>query len=113
VKTFLILHNISGPNTGIYQENYFQSMKEALRPGGIISIQAGSAWLSAMNPGVFVLPKLTYDHCKKIFGNAEYASLSVPSFPSGQIGIVVATSNLVSNDGISFPKPELDMSLSF
>lgn len=81
--------NITGPADCLFQEKYFQLMKEALRPGGIICSQAGSVW---SNPETSTM---TYNHCKKVFGNAAYAYTSVPSYPSGQIGFVIGSANSV------------------
>lgn len=65
-------------------------------------MQADSLWLYSNNPEMFNLPIVTYESCKKIFGNAAYASLYVPNFETGQIGVVIATSNLVSETNYNF-----------
>lgn len=76
-----------GPADCLFQQKYFQLMKEALRPDGIICSQAGSAWCNLDTS------TRCYEHCKNIFEKVAYAYTSVPSYPSGQIGFVLASTN--------------------
>lgn len=34
-----------GPGSALFQENFFRACRRALRPGGILALQAGSPWL--------------------------------------------------------------------
>lgn len=58
-------------------------MKTALKPGGIVCSQAGTAW---MNLDHVVK---TFQHCKSSFVVVDYGITSVPSYPTGQIGFVL------------------------
>lgn len=64
-------------------------MKEALRPGGIVCSQAGSIWCNLDTS------TSTYTHCKNVFAKSAYAYASVPTYPSGQIGFVLGSTNPV------------------
>lgn len=72
-----------GPAECLFQESYFNLMKTALRPGGIVCSQAGTAW---MNLDHVVQ---TFKHCKSAFSTVDYCIASVPSYPTGQIGFVL------------------------
>lgn len=60
-------------------------MKAALKPGGIVCSQGGTFWTNLDHV------KETLDHCRGQFPVASYASASVPSYPSGQIGFVIGS----------------------
>ncbi|CAH1103805.1 unnamed protein product [Psylliodes chrysocephalus] len=74
-----------GPAVNLFTESYYKLLKEALRPKGVISCQAGTVWTDL--PHV----KQTICHCKKYFKSVKYAYSSVPSYTDGQIGYLVAT----------------------
>nr|CAH7737816.1 unnamed protein product [Callosobruchus chinensis] len=64
----------------------FTSPKLTLHIGdGIVSSQMGTMWTD--------LPQIkqTMNNCRKHFPNVRYASSSVPSYPDGQIGYLVAS----------------------
>lgn len=71
-------------------------MKSALKPGGLICSQAGTAWAN-LN---FV--QQTLHHCRSVFPICSYAIASVPTYPTGQIGFVLGSVNQVSSR--FFPK---------
>ncbi|KZS95157.1 spermidine synthase [Sistotremastrum niveocremeum HHB9708] len=73
-----------GPASALFQPPYFQLLHNALNPGGHISTQSECLWLH--------LPfiKSIQDSVKKIFEIAEYAFTTIPTYPSGQIGFVIA-----------------------
>jgi spermidine synthase len=56
-------------------------MKNALRPGGIVSTQAECQYLH------LDIIKNLMDFSKKLYNHAEYAFTTIPTYPSGQIGI--------------------------
>lgn len=66
-------------------------MKGALKAGGIVCSQAGTAWANLDHV------KQTLHHCKTVFPVASYAIASVPTYPTGQIGFVLGSTNAVSN----------------
>ncbi|XP_017890958.1 spermidine synthase isoform X1 [Ceratina calcarata] len=72
-----------GPAKCLFQESYFSLMKTALKPGGIVCSQAGTAWLNLNHV------KDTVQHCKAIFPVTAYGVASVPTYPTGQIGFVL------------------------
>ncbi|CAH1118320.1 unnamed protein product [Phaedon cochleariae] len=74
-----------GPAVNLFTENYYRLLKEALKPGGIISSQAGTVWTD------LPMVKQTVANCKKHFQTVKYANSSVPSYPDGQIGYLVAS----------------------
>lgn len=80
----------------LFQHSYFELMREALKPNGIVCSQAGSAWFNLSE----VVDVAT--HCRNTFKSYAFAYTSVPSYPSGQIGFVLGSLNVVSWDFIYF-----------
>ncbi|EJT98283.1 hypothetical protein DACRYDRAFT_24735 [Dacryopinax primogenitus] len=74
-----------GPAESLFQKPYFQLLHDALRLGGHISTQAENPWLHLP-----LISELTAT-VKQIFSTAEYAYASVPTYPSGGIGFLVAS----------------------
>lgn len=72
-----------GPAITLFQESYFALMKSALRPGGVVCSQGGTMWTSLDHI------QDTVKHCRKQFPKVGYCTISVPTYPSGQIGFVV------------------------
>lgn len=79
-----------GPAECLFHESYFNLMKNALKPGGIVCSQAGTAWLNLSHV------TQTLQHCKSLFPVATYGIVSVPTYPTGQIGFVLGGLNPVS-----------------
>eukprot|EP00536_Pseudo-nitzschia_multiseries_P012065 jgi/Psemu1/308744/fgenesh1_kg.441_\ len=73
-----------GPGETLFEPKFYDAMHDALRPGGIICTQGENVWIH------FELIRDLVVCCKDIFGHAEYATTSVPSYPCGQIGFIVA-----------------------
>ncbi|TPX51782.1 spermidine synthase [Synchytrium endobioticum] len=74
-----------GPAESLFQESFFQLLKNALRPGGIVATQGECQWLH-LN-----LIKSVLTRCRLIFPSVAYAYSSVPTYPSGQIGFILAS----------------------
>lgn len=74
-----------GPAESLFQKPYFQLLHDALAPGGSISTQGECLWLHL--PLIKGLREMT----KGLFPVSEYAFTTIPTYPSGQIGFVVAT----------------------
>nr|KAF7417125.1 hypothetical protein H0235_011656 [Vespula pensylvanica] len=94
-----------GPAECLFQESYFSLMKTALKPGGIVCSQAGTAW---MNLDHVVK---TFQHCKSSFAIVDYGITSVPSYPTGQIGFVLGGLSTETNFKVPkriFTEEELD-----
>jgi len=83
---FIILKDLS--LTHFYKNNFnkfiFRLVFDALRDDGVLSSQAESIWLH--------LPLITklVECVQKIFPSVAYASSSVPTYPSGCIGYLIA-----------------------
>jgi len=82
-----------GPAESLYQEPFFRSMYAALREGGIACVQGESFWLH-LDLIVSVVRIL-----RSIFDVVEYASASVPTYPSGQIGFLLCGKGTVWRNG--------------
>ncbi|XP_045468202.1 spermidine synthase [Harmonia axyridis] len=85
-----------GPAIALFSESYFLLLKEALKPGGIICSQGGTVWAG------LEMVKNTFDHCKKYFKVVRYPIVSVPTYPTGQIGFFLA--GIDENINLTEPK---------
>lgn len=85
-----------GPAESLFQESYFALMKKALKPNGVICSQGGTFWTDIDHV------KATMAHCRKQFPTVGYAITSVPSYPCGQIGFIIASTN--ENHELKTPK---------
>ncbi|CAG8547977.1 2957_t:CDS:2 [Ambispora leptoticha] len=72
-----------GPAESLFQAKYFELMRNALRPGGIISTQGECQWLHLS------LIKEVQTYCRSLFPVVEYAFTTIPTYPSGQIGFML------------------------
>jgi spermidine synthase len=73
-----------GPGESLFEPEFYESMHAALRPNGIACTQGENMWIH------FDLVRDLVACCADIFDRAEYATTSVPSYPCGQIGFVLA-----------------------
>ncbi|KMU77192.1 spermidine synthase [Coccidioides immitis RMSCC 3703] len=74
-----------GPAEVLFQKPYFELLYGSLREGGVISTQGSeNQWLHIKL--ITDLKKLM----KEVFPVVEYAYTSIPTYPSGQIGFLVA-----------------------
>lgn len=78
-----------GPNSSLFQDEYFRLLHDALKPGGIVCCQGGAPWLG--------LPPIRshMDACRKRFPLVRYALTSIPTYPTGQIGFVIGCKDKV------------------
>ncbi|KAI0327980.1 saccharopine dehydrogenase [Cubamyces sp. BRFM 1775] len=67
-----------------YQREKLKGVRDALYPGGILSIQAGSLWLNMDAIGELRAALAS------VFPMVEYAYAMAPTSPSGQVGIMLA-----------------------
>ncbi|KAL1960452.1 hypothetical protein VTO42DRAFT_7751 [Malbranchea cinnamomea] len=74
-----------GPAEVLFQKPYFELLHGALREGGVISTQAENQWLHLSL--IADLKKAM----REVFPVVEYAYTSIPTYPSGQIGFLIAT----------------------
>ena len=85
----LSIHHIllSGPAEALFKPEFFLSMKNALGPNGLICTQGECMWLHLdLIAGVF-------QQCKEIFPSVKYAYTTIPTYPSGQRGFIIASND--------------------
>ncbi|XP_035213312.1 spermidine synthase-like isoform X2 [Stegodyphus dumicola] len=80
-----------GPAECLFKKPYYESLKQALRPGGIICSQGESFWfdLELMSGMVKI--------CKTLFPVVDYGSSYVASYPGGQIGYLLCSTSPETN----------------
>jgi len=74
-----------GPASVLFETPFYNAMHKSLKEGGIVCTQGECMWLhlDLIKPLVQSIGK-TYD-------SVEYAYTTIPTYPSGQIGFIVAT----------------------
>ncbi|XP_072742576.1 spermidine synthase [Anoplolepis gracilipes] len=85
-----------GPAEHLFKQPYYELLKAALKPDGIIASQAGTIWESMQQV------QNTLGHCKAVFPVATYAVTAVPTYPTGQIGFVLGS----LDNQINFAEPK-------
>lgn len=80
-----------GPAECLFEESYFNLMKTALKPGGIVCSQSSSAWISVEH-----IAKIM-NNCKSAFPVVNFAIASVPTYPTGQIGFMLGSLDTETN----------------
>eukprot|EP01038_Epipyxis_sp_PR26KG_P011637 gene11637-15587_t len=88
-----------GPADVLFKPEFFLSMKNALSPTGVISTQGECQWLH------LDLIERVLGEVRGIFVNANYAYTTIPTYPSGQIGFILATVD--PNVRLSVPSREI------
>jgi spermidine synthase len=73
-----------GPAESLYTSEFYDNMKKGLRAGGIICTQGECQWLH------LDIIRRVLDDAKTLFGTSAYCYTTTPTYPSGQIGFVVA-----------------------
>lgn len=73
-----------GPAEVLFQNDYYASLAKALRKGGVVCSQAESFWFD------LDLIKNLVQVARNNFCSVAYAYTLVPSYPSGQIGFLIA-----------------------
>jgi spermidine synthase len=99
-----------GPAESLFEPEFYEHMHDALRPNGIVCTQGENMWIH------FELIRDLVSCCKDIFGHAEYATTSVPSYPCGQIGFIVARKgkdNRSCNVPVRTPTPAFQSQLKW
>ncbi|EJS42704.1 spe4p [Saccharomyces arboricola H-6] len=77
-----------GPAEAFFQERYFQLLKDALNPSGVVIMQSSENFWLNLN----YLRDLK-NTAKKVFSNTEYCYTMVPTYTSGQLGLIVCSNN--------------------
>lgn len=77
-----------GPAEAFFKGEYFQLLNNALKEDGIVIMQASeSVWLD-----INYLAKLL-DTASSVFSNTGYCYTTVPTYTSGQLGLIVCSKN--------------------
>jgi len=84
-----------GPAETLYTHKFYESLQNALRPGGVITQQAENVWLH-----LDIIEKLVKS-AKSLFPKVDYAYCTIPTYPGGQIGFIFQT----NDTNINFRKP--------
>ncbi|CAI0627452.1 unnamed protein product [Linum tenue] len=86
-----------GPAQELFEKPFFQSVANALRPGGVVCTQAESIWLH-----MHIIEDIV-SNCRQIFkGSVNYAWTTVPTYPSGVIGFMLCSTE---GPSVDFKKP--------
>jgi spermidine synthase len=73
-----------GPAESLFEPEFYEAMHSALKDDGIICTQGENIWIQ------LEMIRDLVGCCAEIFDYAEYATTTVPSYPCGQIGFVLA-----------------------
>jgi len=88
-----------GPAASLFESPFYQSMNEALKDGGKVCTQAESMWLH-----LDLIAKLVKDS-SHTFANVEYATTQIPTYPAGQIGLLLCSKQLSGRKVPTCTKP--------
>jgi spermidine synthase len=82
-----------GPAEEFFQVNYFKLLQNALEPeNGIVIMQSSeNIWLN-----IEYLKELL-SKAKQVFSNVKYSQCYMPSYTSGQLGLLIATQNTTTD----------------
>jgi spermidine synthase len=80
-----------GPASSLFQKSYYELMKKALRPGGIVCTQGECLWLH------LDLIATMQEFCKDLYPVVDYGYCTIPTYPSGQIGFTLCSLNPDTN----------------
>lgn len=81
-----------GPAEAFFQKEYFELLYNALNDDGIVIAQASeSVWLN-----LDYLKKLV-ETARSVFSQARYCYTSVPTYTSGQLGLIICAKSSVPN----------------
>lgn len=81
-----------GPAEQLFGKSYFELLRQSLTPSGIVTMQASeNVWLNLP-----LLNKLK-ETCSQVFPVVSYAATCVPTYTSGQLGLVVCAKDPQAN----------------
>jgi spermidine synthase len=75
--------NPAGPAESLFQPSFYDQMNDCVVDTGIVCAQSESMWIQ------LDLIADVLDCCYEIFDSAEYALCHVPTYPCGQVGLVL------------------------
>lgn len=74
-----------GPASSLFQKKYYELMKQALKPQGIVCSQGECMWIHVdLIAGML-------DFCDTLYPAVSYAYTAIPTYPCGQIGFVMCS----------------------
>lgn len=77
-----------GPAEEFFQVNYFTLLKNAIKKDGIVILQSSeNIWLNLEYLATLL------DKARQVFTNVDYCQCYMPSYTSGQLGLIVATND--------------------
>lgn len=95
-----------GPAVQLFQKEYFELLRGALTDHGIVAMQASeSIWLK-----INVLHKLQ-ETCHSVFPVAKFTTACVPTYTSGQLGLIVCAKD--SSDDVKRPVRECNLNTKY
>ena len=74
-----------GPGEVLFGKEFYQSVRKALKSGGVVASQAES---------IFLYPEIVqrlYGFTRELFTFNGYGFIAVPTYPAGSIGVCIAT----------------------
>jgi spermidine synthase len=74
-----------GPAVPLFEKPYYQKINQALRSGGILCSQGECIWFC------MDLISNCLEMCNSIYPSVDYAYTSIPTYPSGVIGFILAS----------------------
>ncbi|GFR23147.1 spermidine synthase [Trichonephila clavata] len=80
-----------GPAVCLFQKPYYESLKQALKPGGLIASQGEQFWYDRR------LVKELIKMCNTLFPVVDYGASYAPSFPAGQIAFLCCSTSPDTN----------------
>lgn len=96
-----------GPAQELFGKQFFKSMYDSLSPSGILCTQCECQWIHL--DLISDVLKIT----KNFFGNSKYAYTTIPSYPCGQIGFIVASKDNLVNVNIPVRSVPNSMNLKY
>lgn len=76
-----------GPASVLFETPFYDSMYSSLHDGGIVCTQGECMWLH------LDLIRPLVEKISATYSTVEYAYTTIPTYPSGQIGFIIATKN--------------------
>lgn len=88
-----------GPAASLFESPFYMAMNNALKDGGKVCTQAESMWMH-----LDLIAKLVKDS-SHTFANVEYATTQIPTYPAGQIGLLLCSKQTTGRKVPSCVKP--------
>ncbi len=96
-----------GPGEALFNAAFYADLKRAMTPGGVVASQAES---------IYLLPDIVRRLCaitNQLFRYGGYATVLVPTYPTGTIGVRVASDGRDVTVPVREPSPELAAQLRY